>query len=246
MYLLDLVRDDCHCPSISNFATNNGEITRKVCIVTNKLTHTPQFTFDIPIGIFLQVILPDQAKDRLLTVALLAFVNRGYEAVGVQEIVDQAHVTKPTLYHHFSSKIGLLQALCARLSAVLRAELLPVLTYDGDLPKQLTALIRVMLSVARSRPAEFRLLLLLHNAPLHSPSRQSGKPVIDWLHRQVERIFEDACAQHGNMAGRARQFSVTLLATMFAYGLLIIDGLIHYSDGLPHEVMHQFSYGVYS
>ena len=47
----------------------------------------------------------------ILEEALKLFSNNGYEATGVQEICEQAGVTKPTLYHYFGSKQGLLDAV---------------------------------------------------------------------------------------------------------------------------------------
>jgi TetR/AcrR family transcriptional regulator len=50
-------------------------------------------------------------RSALLDAALHLFASRGYDAVGVQEIVDAVGVTKPTLYHYFGSKQGLLEEL---------------------------------------------------------------------------------------------------------------------------------------
>ena len=47
----------------------------------------------------------------ILEKALHLFYEKGYDAIGVQEIADAAGVTKPTLYHYFGSKYGLLQAV---------------------------------------------------------------------------------------------------------------------------------------
>ena len=38
-------------------------------------------------------------RELLLNTALELFHAKGYDAVGVQEIVDRAGVTKPTLYY---------------------------------------------------------------------------------------------------------------------------------------------------
>ena len=48
---------------------------------------------------------------RILKVALKRFAYAGYAGVSVQDIVDDAKVTKPTLYYYFHSKAGLYQAL---------------------------------------------------------------------------------------------------------------------------------------
>ena len=47
----------------------------------------------------------------ILQKALQLFYEKGYDAIGVQEIADAAGVTKPTLYHYFGSKYGLLEAV---------------------------------------------------------------------------------------------------------------------------------------
>ena len=50
-------------------------------------------------------------REMILQKALELFAGRGYDAVGVQEICAAAGITKPTLYHYFGSKRGLLDAL---------------------------------------------------------------------------------------------------------------------------------------
>lgn len=50
-------------------------------------------------------------KELILKSALDLFYAKGYDAVGVQEIVDKAGISKPTLYYYFGSKLGLLQNL---------------------------------------------------------------------------------------------------------------------------------------
>jgi len=53
-------------------------------------------------------------RQRLIDCALYLFSQRGYDAVAVREIVEAAGVTKPTLYHYFNSKRGLLEAVLKR------------------------------------------------------------------------------------------------------------------------------------
>jgi TetR/AcrR family transcriptional regulator len=55
----------------------------------------------------------NETRDRIIGTALDLFSRRGYEGTGIQEIVDGAGVTKPSLYYHFGSKQGLLEALAA-------------------------------------------------------------------------------------------------------------------------------------
>ena len=50
-------------------------------------------------------------RQQLLRAALKHFANSGYAATSVQDIVDDAKLSKPALYYHFKDKAGLFQAL---------------------------------------------------------------------------------------------------------------------------------------
>jgi len=50
-------------------------------------------------------------RRRLLDAGLKLFANRGYAGTAVQDITEEAKVTKPTLYYYFENKEGLFQAL---------------------------------------------------------------------------------------------------------------------------------------
>ena len=52
-----------------------------------------------------------QTRQKILDAALKRFAHCGYAAASVQDIVDAARVTKPTLYYYFGNKAGLYQAL---------------------------------------------------------------------------------------------------------------------------------------
>ena len=53
---------------------------------------------------------PETGK-QILQAALKRFANAGYAATSVQQIVDDAQLSKPALYYHFRDKAGLFQAL---------------------------------------------------------------------------------------------------------------------------------------
>ena len=52
-----------------------------------------------------------RTKATLLQAALKHFSNTGYSATSIQDIVDEADFTKPTLYYYFDSKADLFSAL---------------------------------------------------------------------------------------------------------------------------------------
>ena len=53
---------------------------------------------------------PEATRSRVLKTAARLFYARGTHAVGVNEIADEAGVSKLTLYRHFDSKEGLIRA----------------------------------------------------------------------------------------------------------------------------------------
>src|SRR5689334_7765406 len=52
-----------------------------------------------------------KTRQEILRAALKRFANSGYAAASVQQIVDDAKVSKPALYYYFRDKEGLFQAL---------------------------------------------------------------------------------------------------------------------------------------
>jgi AcrR family transcriptional regulator len=52
-----------------------------------------------------------ETRRQILQAALRRFANGGYAATSVQQIVDDAKVSKPALYYYFRDKAGLFQAL---------------------------------------------------------------------------------------------------------------------------------------
>ena len=92
--------------------------------------------FIIPNGILVSGGKSMDNRMNILQKALQLFYEKGYDAIGVQEIADAAGVTKPTLYHYFGSKYGLLEAVVREDYVQLRDGLAVRAEYAGDLPSQ--------------------------------------------------------------------------------------------------------------
>ena len=90
-------------------------------------------------------------RSRILDCALTLFAGRGYDAVGVQEIVDCAGVTKPTMYHYFGSKRGLLQVLLQEAFGELNALVTAAAFYTGDLTLTLEKVTMAYFELAQRR-----------------------------------------------------------------------------------------------
>ncbi len=174
------------------------------------------------------------------------FVARGYDAVSVQEIVEQSGLTKPTLYHHFGNKRGVLTDIAGRVATCLFETIGDAAAYDGDAPRDLERLIERLLAFSERYPIEARLLLAAQNGPVASEARGALLPVWDRLSREVEQFFLAASGDHGNMRGREREYTVSLLGVVFAYAVLRLENKLGHDPTRAHEIMRQFSYGIYS
>lgn len=82
------------------------------------------------------------AAKRILEAATELFHERGIRAVGVDEIVRRAGATKPSLYHRFASKDGLVAACLEQIAEEAKAELDARVIAAGEDPRaQLRALV---------------------------------------------------------------------------------------------------------
>ncbi|GAB6088537.1 TetR/AcrR family transcriptional regulator [Spirochaeta dissipatitropha] len=185
-------------------------------------------------------------RRRIMHEALRLFTDQGYDAVGVQLLCSTAGISKPTLYHYFGNKRGLLDAVIQDIHARWSSELQPALAYEGDLPGTLSRIIRAVLELAASDPESLQLILTLQYAARSSESRRAADSLLAELRTAFERLFEKASAQHGNMKGRHKAYALSFLAVIFAYAELILNGDLQMQDELPHQIMHQFSHGIYS
>ena len=63
------------------------------------------------------MIKGDLRKKQILETAEELFTMKGYEATGVQDILDRLHLSKGSFYHHFESKELVLQTICENRAA---------------------------------------------------------------------------------------------------------------------------------
>ena len=54
----------------------------------------------------------DMRRSELLAAAERLFYTKGYEKTSVQDILDELKFSKGGFYHHFDSKLAVLEAIC--------------------------------------------------------------------------------------------------------------------------------------
>jgi len=196
----------------------------------------------VPVGI---IKLMDNYH-QILDSALNLFSLRGFDAVGVQEVVEAVGLTKPTLYHYFNSKRGLLDTLIERETAKFLPSLRTAVLYEGDLVLTLENVVRTFFSFAKENQSFYQLQLSMFFSPIESISNQAIRPFIHQQHQLIENIFIQAVVDHGNLRDRQKRYATGLLGginAMIGHSLMV-EG--DFSDEEVYLTTHQFTYGIFS
>ena len=185
-------------------------------------------------------------RSRLLHCALLLFAEHGYDAIGVQRIVAAAGVTKPTLYHHFGNKRGLLEALLEAHFIPFNERLRRAAVYHHDLPQTLERFSKAYITLSTDEPDFTRLRLTLRFAPSGSEAFSAVAPWLEQQGRLALELFEKAAQDHGNMRGRQRLLASSFRGTLDTYIGLSLNGYLTLNDETRYQMLRSFMYGIFS
>ncbi len=185
-------------------------------------------------------------KEDLLGAALELFSTLGIEATSTQAVCDAAGVTKPTLYHYFGSKRGLIDAVLQRHFQPFTEALKFAAEYHHDLTRNLELVMKIYFDFARTNPVFFRLQLAMRGAPAQSETYRAIKPWQEAQTNLVEALFKAAEADHGNMHGRSRAHTLSLLGMINAYILEATEAGTMLGDQTVYQAQHQFMHGIFS
>lgn len=193
------------------------------------------------------------ARTRILEEALRLFSAKGYEGAGVQEICAAAEITKPTLYYHFGSKIGLLDAILDEHYRMLDHKVERASEYRGDpahyeldVFPTLLRVCMVYFTYARRRPELYRMQLALAVAPAES---EAAKIVARRNRRQEEllrQMMEAIGGRHGNVAKHAEAASAVFMGTINAHVVLHFNHKGRLDEATARSVVRLFMHGIFS
>jgi len=106
----------------------------------------------------------ESTREALIAAARRLFTARGYEAVGTEEIVRAAGVTRGALYHHYGDKASLLEVVYNRIEAE-STERVARIVLGSDLHSPLEAMkAGIEAFLAECEKPELR-QIALHDAP---------------------------------------------------------------------------------
>lgn len=188
-------------------------------------------------------------KEKILECALNLFYSRGYDAVGVQEIAEKAGVTKPTLYHYFGSKYGLLETLLSVKFSQLNKQMRMAADYDGDVPEMLYRMAGTLIDIANANRKMYMLMMALFYSARENEAFHAIYPWMQEFYGIVVQVFEKKAYYLGNMRGRQNQFALGFLGILNQYLVYMCSEITEGEtiDGMAvKELVDQFMYGIHS
>ena len=185
-------------------------------------------------------------RERLISIALERFSRQGYEAVGIQEIVDTAEITKPSLYHYFGSKQGLLETIVREWGEKLAVLLEKTAEYHHNLVMNLRGLFDQMIHFAGGNPEFFRLAVNLFSSATETVSYNAGKDLRKRLVGTLTALFKAASIDHGNMKGREMIYGETFFLLLQSCAILCLNGELKLDEQTRYRIIHQYMHGIFS
>lgn len=186
-------------------------------------------------------------REKILDAALKLFTTKGYDAVGVQEIADRSGITKPTLYHYFGSKYGLLEALIQMHYTPFVNLLEAEAVCQGDLTVALNRFVSCYFKWVAENKDFFGFFMSMLYSGGDSDTYKAVRPFAEKHTHMMESLFTQASHQIGNMNGRQKQYAVTLSGLIHHWLLLWINtgDAAMISDERAYALVHQFLHGIY-
>ena len=185
-------------------------------------------------------------RDNIIQIALDLFSLNGYEGTGMQEIADKAGISKPTIYHYFGNKRGLLDAIIETYGGKIHETVTQGAAYNHDIVMNLTVLTRSLITFALSNQSFWRFYLTLLSAAPETQGYAACQSLRLAINNRLETLFTEAVADHGNMRGRHRYYSETFQGMVKTWAMLTLNKEIELNDDTLTRAVHQYMHGIFS
>lgn len=137
---------------------------------------------------------------KIIGTAKHLFMQRGYRAVSVNDIVQAAEITKPTLYYHFADKEELFAQMCLHMLAEMSAEMDAALEGRATTAERLRAMAEVMTTSADGDTRMMRHEMREHLSP--AQRERIAHAFREHMFEPVAQVMEQGIAA-GELAGRS-------------------------------------------
>lgn len=185
--------------------------------------------------------------------ALSLFMEKGYAAAGINEIVQRAGVTKPALYYFFKSKTGLFSSILDtyynRLFPLLEeaAEYKPSPSkYEQDVFPVLNRVMDTYCIFARQNTDFYMLVLSMSFA---NPDTEIADCIKGFQKREQEildRMFRHMAEYHGNLKRKETLLAVSFRALIQSCIGLWHSGELELNPAQINQTVKLFMHGIFS
>lgn len=188
-------------------------------------------------------------REKILECALHLFYTKGYDAVAVQEIVNAAGITKPTLYYYFKSKQGVLECLIEENGKAFNQRLREATQFEGDFPVVLTHVMKTFLAMAAEKKEFYLLMIGLFFYARDNEAYKGIKWCMVEQFRIIKEFFQRMSLQIPDVKAREEELAIAFTGTINYYILFYFEGE-EYPENLLQEktiegLIEQFLYGVH-
>jgi TetR/AcrR family transcriptional regulator, fatty acid metabolism regulator protein len=155
-------------------------------------------------------IVPEERRSQILAAAARVFARRGFHTSRVGDVAREAGISHGLLYHYFSSKDELLEAIFAQAWTDLLAAISVVEESEQPAREQLRQVAAILLRAWRHEPDLVRVIVCEIG---RSPKLASRLEEMRSVNRAVERII-----RRGQERGELRDDVNPALAATIFYG----------------------------
>ena len=146
-----------------------------------------------------------QTRERLLDEALTLFLQHGYAATSVRDILKAAQVTQPTLYYHFADKASLFRALIEKHYGDSQSQLEQTVDFNSAVDDRLLAFAVTSFEYCCVDSRVPRLMFQTHFGPTVPEIDGILDQLINCRFRIVTRVMENGI-QNKELAPSAPEF----------------------------------------
>lgn len=187
-------------------------------------------------------------KQLIMEEALKLFALEGYESTGVALIVEKAQVTKPTLYHYFGNKEGLLRSIFEERFTPFLDALKDIDLNEFDVQISFQKVFDCYLHYSQRDEDFFWLVNHLRKAPLKSISYTIVKSFYEQEEALMQQWMVKISQSHKNLQGQEAFLTLNCLSLINGFiEVMILKNALNQSSAKDTlRLTKQFLYGIYS
>ncbi|ETP68988.1 TetR family transcriptional regulator [Planococcus glaciei] len=150
-------------------------------------------------------------KQQIINAAYTLFINKGYNASSIQDILDEAGVSKGTFYNYFASKAECLIAIMESIGSEIRQKRMAAavgkpLNNSDVLAEQLC--IRIQMNREKNLFSLYESIFYSQDEELKKFARETYSSEIEWIATRIVDVFgeesrpyalENAAVVHGSI-----------------------------------------------